>query len=176
MSFSPFLSPATFSLFISLSLAVAVIFSLCMCVWGGSNVRADVGTSIHRVVVEEQGQSSLYWCKWTSVPQQLMRAEEMQSSACPAMCWKGRRLSCRGERAPRQRDAETGRGRGKIWTSGEKPEASGSHAFFFNLLVRWGPIFKVFRVWMNQNGISLVCTFRIWKKIIFPEYEGEQGL
>ena len=48
--------------------------------------------------------------------------------------------------------------------------------FFFNLLVRWGPIFKVFRVWMNQNGISLVCTFRIWKKIIFPEYEGEQGL
>ena len=106
-------------------------FFVYVCVWGGSNVCADVCTSIHRAVVEEQGQSSLYWCKWTSVPQQLMRAEEMQSSACPAMCWKGRRLSCRGERAPRQRDAETGRGRGKIWTSGEKPEASGSHAFFF---------------------------------------------
>ena len=106
-------------------------FFLCVCVWGGSNVCAYVCTSIHRAVVEEQGQSSLHWYKRTSVPQQLMRAEEMQRSACPAMCWKGRRLPCRGESDPRQRDAETGRGRGKIWTSGEKPEASGSHAFFF---------------------------------------------
>ena len=36
----------------------------------------------------------------------------------------------RGERASRQRDAKAGRGRGKICTSGETPEASGSHAYF----------------------------------------------
>ena len=145
------------------SVYLSVLFVLCCgsyyFFWGGGEGRlmcvyVCVHVHTHRAVVKEHGQSSLYWYKWTAVPQQLMRAEEMQSNECPAMCWKGRRLHLRGERALRQRVAEAGRGRGKICTSGETPEASGSHAyffFFFNLLERRGPILEVFRVWMNQN-------------------------